>query len=125
MSAFSAGNFSMFFFLCFLTFYELQCLFYKNHFVSTFIIGIFCFILAGSGLKTKLKKCSFFLPTSDKSAIKKNSHMQLCSIFHKARKAWKFQSHSLSGSSAIRKSVTGMGGQVTSFSSCHYFHLYT
>ena len=49
------------FFICFLAFYEFQCLLYKNTFVLTFIMGISYFVLAWRRLKTiKLKQSMFF-----------------------------------------------------------------
>ena len=71
-------------------------------------------------LKTiKLKKM-FFLPSSDKSVIKNDLGMQLHPIFRKTinrnkLKVRKYQSHSLTSFSAIKKTVTGVGEGVSSF----------
>ena len=49
------------FFLCFSAFCKCLCLLCKNTFVSTFILGKFCFTLTWRGLKTiKLKKIYVF-----------------------------------------------------------------
>ena len=87
------------FFLWFPAFCELQCLFYKNNFVLTVAMEIFYFVLAYSGLKIiKLKRCFFFLPTSDKSAMQNKPPMQLHLDFHKTvnrnnLKVWIFHIH--------------------------------
>ena len=86
------------FFLCFSAFCKCLCLLCKNTFVSTFILGKFCFTLTWRGLKTiKLKKNMFFLSNSNKFTMTNNPHMQLPAIFHKTvnknkQKTWKFRS---------------------------------
>ena len=65
------------------------------------------------GVKNHRTKKCFFLPTSTKSAIKKESTHVLRSISHKTvnrnkLKVWKFQCHRLSSFSAITKTVTGV-----------------
>ena len=101
------------FYLCFSSFYEFQCFFHKNSSVLTFIIGLFYFILAWSGLKSVRLKDDFSVITSVNSAIKDNPHMQLRLIFHKylIERNWKSEN--------FRVIV------LVDFYSYHYFRLYT
>ena len=106
-------------------------LLYSNTFVLTFIMEIFYFILAWTGLKIiKLKKKGFFLPTLDKSSMQNNPLKHLCLIFHKTvntnkQKDSKFQSNRLSSFWANKKTVTEMEGEVALNLFCpyHYFCL--